>query len=82
MTALAVSVIGLGVGTASAAAAVSSIPCSATGYGSTLAAAEHDAQLTLRGDYTILSGFTLVYDAQNPDGSWVAVESARCGIPR
>ena len=81
-TALTVSFIGLGLGTASVATAATSFPCSASGDGSSLGAAEHDAEATLRGDYTVLSGFTLSYDTQNPDSSWFAVVTARCGNPR
>ena len=81
-TALATSLVGLGVGTASAATAATGFPCSASGSGSSLAGAEHDAELTLRGDYTILSGFTLLSSTQHADGSWFAVVGARCGNPR
>lgn len=83
--ALAASAVGLGVGAASAAtvaSASSSFPCSASGTGPTLGAAESAATVELRGDYTVLSGITLAYDTQNPDGSWYAVVSARCGNPR
>lgn len=81
-TALAASCIGLGVGTASTAAATTSFPCSASGTGSTLGAAENNAKMELIGDYTVLSGIALAYDTQEPDGSWYAVVSARCGNPR
>ena len=81
-TALAASFIGLGVGAASTATAATGSPCSASGSGSNLAAAEHDAEMTLKGDYTVLSGFTLVYDTQHSDGSWFVVMAARCGNPR
>ena len=53
-----------------------------SGTGSTLGLAEHNAEMNLRGDYTVLSGITLAYDTQDPDGSWYAVVSARCGNPR
>lgn len=81
-TALAVPLIGLGMATTASAAAAAGFPCSAQGNGSTLAAAEHNAELELRGDYTILSGFTLLTSTQYPDGSWLAVVGARCGNPR
>ena len=87
-TALAASMIGLGVGTASAATAATSVRpattflCSASGSGSNLGAAEHDAEETLKGDYTVLSGFTLASSTQHADGSWFVVMTAHCGNPR
>ncbi|MEY9931023.1 hypothetical protein ABH926_005670 [Catenulispora sp. GP43] len=81
-TALAASLTGLGIGTASAAAAASSFPCSDSGTGSTLGIAVNNAEQNLRGDYTVLSGISVSYDTQEPDGSWYAVVSARCGNPR
>lgn len=80
--ALAASLASLGVGAASSASATTSFPCSDSGVGSTLGAAVNNAELNLRGDYTVLSGFTVSYDTQEPDGSWYAVVSARCGNPR
>jgi hypothetical protein len=83
--ALAASAVGMGVGAATAATAApasSSFPCSASGTGPTLGAAQSVATTELRGDYTVLSGISLAYDTQNPDGSWYAVVSARCGNPR
>lgn len=84
--ALAASAVGLGVAStataATAAPAVSSFPCSDSGTGSTLGIAERVAEQNLRGDYTVLSGISLSYDTQEPDGSWYAVVSARCGNPR
>ena len=80
--ALTASLTGLGMSAASAAPATSSFPCSASGVGNSLFAAEHDAEATIRGDYTVLSGFTLVYSTQHTDGSWFAVVTARCGNPR
>jgi hypothetical protein len=82
VAALATSMIGLAVGTAATASAVSSFSCSDSGTGPDLYTAQHNAELNLRGDYTVLSGFTLAYDTQEPDGSWYAVVSARCGNPR
>ncbi|NUR27315.1 MAG: hypothetical protein HOV83_15960 [Catenulispora sp.] len=81
-TALAASLTGLGVGTAATATAATGFPCSAQGYGSTLSIAEHNAELELRGDYVILSGFTLLSSSQQADGSWFALVGARCGNPR
>jgi hypothetical protein len=80
--ALAASLAGLGVGAASTASATTSFPCSDSGVGSTLGLAVNNAEMNLRGDYTILSGFTVSYDTQEADGSWYAVVSARCGEPR
>ena len=85
--ALAVSAVGLGLGVGAASAATaapasSSFPCSASGTGPTLGAAQAAATQELRGDYTVLAGISLSYDTQNPDGSWYAVVSARCGNPR
>ena len=85
VTALAASSIGVGVATASAATHVrpaSTFLCSAAGNGDSLFAAEHDAEETLKGDYTVLSGFTLQYSTENPDGSWYVVMTAHCGNPR
>lgn len=80
--ALAGPLIGLGVSTASAATPASTFLCSASGSGSNLGAAEHDAELTLKGDYTVLSGFTLASSTEHPDGSWFVVMTAHCGNPR
>ena len=80
--ALATSVIGLGVGAASAATARTSFPCSDSGVGATQGLAENNAKQNLIGDYTVLSGITISYNTQEPDGSWYAVASARCGEPR
>ncbi|HEV2637863.1 MAG TPA: hypothetical protein VGX23_22105 [Actinocrinis sp.] len=67
---------------ASAAAPATGFSCSAEGYGSSLAAAEKDAESTLKGDYTILGPYTLDSDGQFSDGSWWALVETKCGNPR
>ena len=80
--ALTASLAGIGVSAATTASAVTSWPCSASGTGATSGAAANAAKQELIGDYTVLSPISISYDAQQADGSWYAVASARCGNPR
>lgn len=83
--ALATSLAGWGAcasASASAAAPSATTWQFASGVGSSLAAAEHQAETTLKSEFTILSPYTLVQDTQEPDGSWYAVVTAQCGNPR
>ena len=81
--ALAASLTGWGVSAASAATPATTSYCYAQGDGDTLAAAEQDGALTLKGDYGV-KGASLVTDGQYADGSWWAEMEAACGssIPR
>ena len=80
--ALAASLAGLGLGAAAPASAVTSFPCSDSGVGATQGLAILNAEQNLRGDYTVLGGYTVAYTTQESDGSWYAVVSSRCGEPR
>jgi hypothetical protein len=48
------------------------------GTGATALAAEHAADAALHGDYFGCTQPVLVYDTQNPDGTWSAEVAAVC----
>jgi O-glycosyl hydrolase len=52
------------------------------GTGATALAAEHAADEALHGDYFGCSTPVLVYDTENPDGTWSAEVSAVCKNPQ
>lgn len=53
-------------------------PAHETANGATLAAAQSTARSELNGDYGPCSGFFLIADGQNADGSWWAEVGATC----
>lgn len=49
-----------------------------TGTGPTAQAAQHAATLALHGDFSGCTNIGLVYDTQNPDGTWTAEVAGTC----
>jgi len=68
----------LGGSAASAQVMPNSFLATETGYGATLGAAEHNAQVQLTGDYSGCGAWWLDSDSQAPDGTWTATISANC----
>jgi hypothetical protein len=63
---------------AGASAALASVGGEGYGTGTTALNAEHAADRALHGDYYGCNTPTLVYDTQNPDGTWSAEVAAVC----
>jgi hypothetical protein len=63
---------------ASATTRPATFPAHETANGATLAAAQSAARQQLNGDFGPCSGFVLITDGQNADGTWWAEVGATC----
>ena len=63
---------------AGSSAAWASVGGEGYGTGATALAAQHAATRALNGDFSGCNQPTLVYDTQNPDGTWSAEVTAVC----
>jgi hypothetical protein len=68
----------LGGAVASAATRPATFPAHETATGATLAAAQSAARQQLNGDFGPCSGFVLIADGQNANGTWWAEVGANC----